>query len=104
MIVGELHSSAVTDQVNATVADVGDGETIAFDCHRHNSRTHARMMNIPCSRFVDCLIRELDGTRQTHGAGRYAFEPSSANRSTVFVMAKILEDGVDSEFARQFSG
>ena len=46
VIVGELHHFILADQVNATVADVGNGKEIALDRDRDNRRTHARMVKI----------------------------------------------------------
>ena len=61
VIVGELHDIIVADEIDAAVADVGNGKKIAVDRDSHDRGTHAGMMKISCAGFVDGLVGQLNG-------------------------------------------
>ena len=60
---------------------------------------------ISCAGFVDRLIRQLNGAGQTSPrAGRRLRTWLRPPAETLLVLAKVVENGIDGDLARQFSG
>jgi hypothetical protein len=103
VVVGELDDIFVADEVDAAVADIGDGEEIAIDGDGHDGGTHAGMIRIARAGFVDGLISGLNGAGEGDRAGGEALEAVPADGSGAVILAEKVEDSIDADFAGEFA-
>ena len=64
VIFRQLHKAAIAHQIDATVADVCNGESTIGKASSHQSGAHARGTTVPVGIFQDGLVGFVDGIRE----------------------------------------
>ena len=53
VVAGELRDLILADEINSAIADIGNREEAAIDCDRYDGGSHAGVMRVSGSRFVN---------------------------------------------------